>query len=376
LPLLVVAGVAAVALESSVAVGAAAPPHEVVFVTNSNHTIGIYSTGSSGKLVSHGTATIGASGVPYGMAVAPNGRSLYVGVYAGGAGSIYAYSIGAGGTLRQIGSISRAAPVALAVSRDGKYLYAISETAGSLSSFAIGHGGMPSNTPAVTVKTGQAPDAIAVAPNGRYVYVADQFGSGSGGGAISQYTVGSGGRLTPDHTPAVASGNQPDGIVISPSGRYVYVSNFTGSAGVSQYTVGHTGMLSLDKVPAVKAGLTPHGIAISPNGRAVYVATENQTPGSKATTRPGGVSQYTVSKSSGMLTSAHPSAVTAGLGSFSLTTSGDGRFVYVVNAGATSSGTISTFAAGAHGALGQKAVSTLKVAMARPVAVDVASLRY
>jgi 6-phosphogluconolactonase (cycloisomerase 2 family) len=135
-------------------------------------------------------------------------------------------------------------------------------------------------------------------------------------------------------------------------------------------------MLSLDKVPAVKAGLTPHGIAISPNGRAVYVATENQTPGSKATTRPGGVSQYTVSKSSGMLTSAHPPAVSAGLGSFSVTTSRNGRFVYVVNAGAGTSGTVSTFAAGAQGSLGQKAVSIVTVAKARPISVVSASLRH
>jgi DNA-binding beta-propeller fold protein YncE len=60
-----------------------------------------------------------------------------------------------------------------------------------------------------------------VAPNGRSVYVVDVFAD-----TISQFTVQPGtGRLTPKRPAAVRAENNPAGIAVAPNGKFVYVAN-------------------------------------------------------------------------------------------------------------------------------------------------------
>ena len=116
-----------------------------------------------------------------------------------------------------------------------------------------------------TVAAVGTPVAIAVSPDGKSAYVANNGTDGAGG--VSQYTVGAGGALSPMATPTVAAGNGPLGIAVSPDGKSVYVTNSTGAAGVSQYTVGADGALTPMATPAVAAGVEPNAIAVSPDGK-------------------------------------------------------------------------------------------------------------
>jgi DNA-binding beta-propeller fold protein YncE len=352
---------------------------EGVFVTNANNTISQYAIGAGGALdQSRTSATIAGHGVPYALAISPNGRYVYVADdhYAASAGAVAQYSIGVGGLLSpdSIPTVrAGVGPIAIALSPSARFAYVANEDAGTVFEYAVGSGGMLSTTPRYTFKAGVAPDAIAVAPNGRYLYVLDQFaGTGSQtAGAVEQFTVASSGAVTADPTPSVPAGDQPDAITISPNGRQIYVANFRGTAGVSQYAVGAGGMLTPDRQPTVQAGGAPHGIAVSPNGRFVYVATEDG-PGS-AKDRLGGVSQYTVG-ASGMLTPDPTASVEAGYGSFAIAVSPDGNYVYVANDRTSGSRGVSQFTIGADGMLSADHVAAVS-AGELPLAIAVAPPR-
>jgi DNA-binding beta-propeller fold protein YncE len=351
---------------------------ESVYVTNSNNTISQYAIGAGGALDRNRTpAAVSGHGVPYALAISPNGRYAYVADddYAASVGAVAQYSIGVGGLLTPDANPTVTAglgPIAIALSPSAGFAYVANEDAGTVFEYTVGSGGMLSRTPSRTFKAGLAPDAIAIAPNGRYLYVLDQFaGTGSQtAGAVEQFTVAANGAVTPDATPSVPAGDQPDAITIAPNGRQVYVANFRGAAGVSQYAVGARGMLTPDRRAAVPAGGAPHGIAISPNGRYVYVATEDGA--GSVRNQLGGVSQYTVG-AAGMLTADPTASVKAGYGSFAIAVSPDGKYVYVANDRTRGSRGVSQFTIGAGGMLSadhQAAVSAgefpLAIAVAPP----------
>jgi len=366
-------GLPAIGVLEGSASGASVRAGETVYVASSDNHIWQYSVGAGGVLGSHGSTAVKGFGTPYSIAASPNGRYLYVSDDAGtAAGSVSQFTIGANGALTAdrtptvaVGSAPPGtAPDALTVSRDGKYVYVVGESAAVVYQFTIGSGGMLKLDVGHTIKTGLAPNAIATSPNGRYVYVADEFGAA--GGEVSQYTVGAGGVLSADRTAAVGAGAQPDGITVSPNGKYVYVTNYAGSAGVSQYTVGRGGMLSPDRKPTVRAGGAPHGVAVSPNGKFLYVATER---GAGTSSTSGAVSQYVIG-SGGMLTPDRTPAVGAGSGPFGIVVSPDGRYVYVANGSSPGSDGVSRFTIGGGGML--TADPTPGVATgARPVAITV-----
>ena len=65
----------------------------------------------------------------------------------------------------------------------------------------MGANGLLTAKSPATVSTSQAPGAIAISPDGMYVYVTVEGQSGSHNGAILQFSVGPGGVLLPN-TPA------------------------------------------------------------------------------------------------------------------------------------------------------------------------------
>jgi 6-phosphogluconolactonase (cycloisomerase 2 family) len=353
------------ALGSSAVAASAGTGSADVYVTNSNDTVSSYAIGKGGALAAGATSTgVKGGGVPYAMAVSPNGRYAYIveDRYAKAAGSVAQYTVAGSGALTADRTPTVAAgvgPIAIAVSPNGRFVYVANEDAGTVSLYTVGAGGALAAVTADTVRAGVAPDAIALSPNGRYLYVANQYAGKASQdlGGVSQFKVGAGGALTAQRTPEVVAGGQPDSIAVSPNGRYLYVANFRGSGGVSQYTVGSSGMLTADHAATVKAGTAPHAIAVSPSGRYVYVATEDGKGGARSAT--GGVSQYTVG-ASGTLTPDPTPAVSAGPGAFSLAIAPGGRYVYVVNDSTRGPGAVSQYTVGATGMLKPDAPATVK----------------
>jgi len=350
----------------SLAWAAAADASEGVYVTNINDagTVTQYTIGAGGTLTPDSTATVAAGEDPYGVVVSPNGLYAYVANDdADVTNGISQYTVGAGGTLIPDSTPTVDAgngPTELLVSPNGLYLYAINlESTGTdglgLSQYTIGSGGMLTPDSIPTVTTGEDPEGIAMSPNGQYVYVAN--GDSSGAGGLSQYTVGAGGMLTPDSTPTVDAGDTPAQIAVSPNGNYVYVadsgSNGTDGAGVSQYTVGAGGMLTPDSTPTVGAGDEPSDVAVSPNGEDVYVSNFGSTSGAD------GISQYTIG-AGGMLTPDSTPTVTTGDEPNGIALSPDGQYLYVPDSAfGSDTSTVSQYTVGAGGMLAPDATPTV-----------------
>ena len=92
--------------------------------------------------------------------------------------------------------------------------------------YTVGAGGALTPMATPTVGTALEPNGIAVSPNGQNVYVANYGEPPPSLDGVSQYTVGAGGALTPMATPMVAGGNGPSAIAVSPNGQFVYVANY------------------------------------------------------------------------------------------------------------------------------------------------------
>jgi len=174
-----------------------------------------------------------------------------------------------------------------------------------------------------------------------YAYVAN-FSDPTG--SISQYTIGSGGVLTPMATPTVASGLEPYAIAVDPTGHYLYVGNYNQQniGSVSQYAIGPDGSLSPITTP-ISTQHGPNGLTIA--GNYVYVANYGS----------GSVSQYTIT-GNGALTAG--AVVTAGTGAASVAITPATSFAYVPNYLADS---VSIFSIGPGGVLTAAAVGSASV---------------
>src|SRR5262245_41764797 len=84
---------------------------------------------------------------------------------------------------------------------------------------------------------------------------------------VVQYGVDSGGALSPLNPPAVAVDDASPGIVVSPNGRWVYVTTF---ASVAQFGLQQGGLLAPLTPPTVPASGAV-SVAASPDRRSLYV---------------------------------------------------------------------------------------------------------
>jgi 6-phosphogluconolactonase (cycloisomerase 2 family) len=97
----------------------------------------------------------------------------------------------------------------------------------------------------------------------RFVYVAND-----GSANISAYTVGGSGALTPIPGSPFATGVSPTSLALAPSGKFLYVA----SAGIYVYAINATtGALALIAGSPFGGSTSPKFIALHPSGRFAYV---------------------------------------------------------------------------------------------------------
>ncbi len=150
---------------------------------------------------------------------------------------------------------------------------------------------------------------------GGSVYVGNRYSKD-----VSQYSIGSGGALSPLSPPTVAGGFADGRVVVSPDGKSVYIANTTDSA-IWQYDVDPASGRLSPKTPATVTtrsalGLTgPTDIAITPDGKNAYVAN-------------GYVSHYTIDPTTGTLSLKSPNLFEAG--AFAVAVSPDGKSLYAL----------------------------------------------
>jgi 6-phosphogluconolactonase (cycloisomerase 2 family) len=289
------------------------PTGHYLYVGNYNQqnigSVSQYAIGTDGSL-SPITTPIPTQHGPNGLTIDPSGKYVYVANYGSGgtAGSVSQYTIGANGAL-SAGAIINAdkGAASVAINPANSFAYVSNYLADSVSIFSIGAGGVLTPAGTTTLPANSAPSFALVDPSGKYLYVADQADNVAGvAGSIAQFTIGTGGTLTPMSTPTIAVNGHPRSLNLDPTRTYVYVADGTDS--ILQFAIGASGALSLTSTTVVGAGSVPNFMAVDPTGQYAYVGDRGPkaTPGSS-------VSQYTIGTASALAPAAPPT-VPAGAG--------------------------------------------------------------
>jgi 6-phosphogluconolactonase (cycloisomerase 2 family) len=250
------------------------------FLYVSNNADGLISEFSintaTGALTSVGTFNAFAAGDLFLMAVHPTNEFLYA---ADQNNAVLGFDIGDGGFSGQIFFQNSKAPAingprAVALAPNGGFVYATNSggIAAQVSEYSINlkNGVL---TSIGTAPTGNIPFGVAVESTGSYAYVVNLFDH-----SVSQYIVQASGALTPNGTPVVLSNNpssQPELIATTPpvpsnsSPACAYVTD-PGIGVLHELAINSTGLLGdLGQVAAMG---DPAGIAVHPNGRLIYTA--------------------------------------------------------------------------------------------------------
>jgi 6-phosphogluconolactonase (cycloisomerase 2 family) len=228
-------------------------------------------------------------------------------------------------------------PVTLVAAPNGQFVYVINQGDSTVQEFAVeGDGSLASKN--VYKTTGTHPTAVAIDPQGAFLYVTFTYQTGysattPGPGGVSIFPVNADNSLGTPLTQNV--GNNPVGVTVSYFNHFVYVLDQEASPkatilGFSQNT--STGALT--PVPGTTiatvggktvatgfaAGVVPNAIAEEPTSRYVYVTDQaaNQLIG------------YTVLASGGLLPMVNGPFAT-GLFPADLTIDPTGKLIYVVN---------------------------------------------
>jgi YVTN family beta-propeller protein len=210
--------------------------------------------------------------VPDAIAITPDGKHAYVAN--GGTASV------SGTTVSVIDTATNAVvatvpvglePTGVAVTPDGKHVYVVNAFSNSVSVIDT----TTNTVEAATLAVGIFPLAVAVTPDGKHAYVTNT-------GAIPGPTTGIGPAISGTvsvidtatntvESTVIAVGNAPNAVAVTPDGKHVYVPN-AGSSNVSVIDTATNTVVAT--VPV--AGGTPAAVAVTPDGKHVYVT--NETP--------------------------------------------------------------------------------------------------
>jgi DNA-binding beta-propeller fold protein YncE len=220
-------------------------------------------TGCIANVAKPGCITGRALDGPDGVAVSPDGTSVYAGVFAGSAIAVFSRNPSTG---------------ALAQPTDATGCVVKTPVAGCTTGLALGN-----------------PEGLVVSPNGTNLYVAapgsnalDTFARNTSTGALTQATDGTGCIVEVALTGCTATGRQlggADAVTISPNGASVYVTSALSNS-VTTFAVAASGgqLTQLTGTSACVINLLavgcslartlsdPEGLAVSPDGASVYAA--------------------------------------------------------------------------------------------------------
>jgi serine/threonine protein kinase, bacterial len=184
---------------------------------------------------------------PEGIAVHPDGRTVYV--VNNGSSTVDAINTATGEVRRTVQTDP--SPTDVAVAQDGRAVY-VTSIAGSFSRF------IPGSDVRALVEDGR-PQSLTLTRDNRTAYV-----TGYDGNLIAVDLAR--GRVT-DRIPV---GNGPDGVALSPDERTAYVVNIEDDA------VSVVDLASKSTVATIDVGDRPISVALHPDGRTAYV-TNNES---------------------------------------------------------------------------------------------------
>jgi DNA-binding beta-propeller fold protein YncE len=228
--------------------------------------------GAAGEL--RASAQLPAGKGPIGIAVSPDGKSLYVADSKsstggeGGVVTVFARSTATGQLTfqQEVGAGTSAHDVL--VSPDGKDVYVANYNENTISEYErnTSTGSLVALGAQTTVALDSHPHGLAISPDGRTLYVTESQQNGK----VVWFTRSSAGAL--ENKQYVKAGEYTESVAVSADGLNVYATNYA-SGGVTQYArSASTGALSALAEGSAGAGTNPEGIALSTDGANAYVA--------------------------------------------------------------------------------------------------------
>lgn len=307
---------------------------------------------AKGAITTNGKG-VATGSTPSAMILTPAGDALFVSNQ--DTNDISSYKVNSDGTLTAASGTQATGttPVSMTMDSAGHFLFVANQgqqsdpASGTVSVFSVQSGtlteapGSPFRTAAPISSSGTGPSAVAVTPDGKFLYVANEFD-----GTVTQYGVDAGsGALSQGLS--VPVGTAPSALAITPNGGFLYVAN-SGSSNVSAFAIcgqvvtscadpttpdGH--LTSVTGSP-FSAGLGPAFVVAAPSGKFLFVVDRLSNQ----------ISQYKISTGSGALTGntqptfgtgANPVWAAVRTGTTVVTaTGGTTDFLYVANLGASS----------------------------------------
>jgi 6-phosphogluconolactonase len=260
----------------------------------------------SGYAVGTGTLT-GVTNSPYAMSFSPTAVAVNPAntiLFVGSNSLIYAFAIESGGALSVLNSgsaVGLANVVAMTVSPDGQWLFALDGNGVTIDEFQIN-----SSTGALTQAAGATysisgatvlPRAIAIAPNGAYVFIA----LGTGGDLVFTFDTSTGAIASSQQLSLSSTTTSDNALAVNPASTYVYIARSGTGGGLAVYSIGANGALTSVSGSPFTAGTQPYSVVLNKAGTDVYVANRGDNT----------ISGYSVA-STGTLTALGGSPYTSG----------------------------------------------------------------
>jgi len=322
-------------------------------------------TGGAGSVTTMNVATIGVS-------CANVGRFVFVANANDGSGSIAALSIDASsGALTLIGGApiasTDATPVAVAVDPNGSYLYVADAGAANIDTYTIGaNGALAGTLLSVATGTGSVPWSLALDP------IVDDLYAGSdvtpNPGTVGGYAI-SMGALTGVTGSPYADGNIPYGIAVDPANGLLFAANNTDGT-IGCFPINPDGTLGALSTLTFQGGVGVNGpyalvvapAGVAPSGGYLYVTDTIATPNT--------VTAYSYTDCSALTPIGSPKSV--GTMAQSVAVDPAGNYLYVANSSdATVSGFTITAGTGALTSIGTSATATGAAGSTSPTALIV-----
>jgi 6-phosphogluconolactonase len=209
-------------------------------------------------------------------AVAQHGHLVYV-LNTGGSSSVVGFRVTDDGRLHPVPhsltflSTNSSGASSLAFSPNGQFLLVTERETNSIDAFSVKKNGTLSPI-VINPSAGPGLFALAFAPNGSALAAETGPAGGQNASAISSYSVGSNGTLTPISTSVPTLGAATCWNAVTPNGKWVYTSN-AGTSTISGFSIGSNGALTA--LPGTIVGTNPTGatnldIAITTDGKFLY----------------------------------------------------------------------------------------------------------
>jgi DNA-binding beta-propeller fold protein YncE len=183
---------------------------------------------------------------------------------------IATYSVAANGALTNIDQIDFPGAYGIAIAPNGRTLVVGSSVDGVLAAFRVESDGLL--TPLNSVDSGSSVGLnVALTPDGRFVYVGHGAPMGDGSdNVLTGFALGADGSLE-SQVAEVPNGIAGLDTVVTPDGRLLYVTGGPSNR-VFGYRIGSDGSLTAVPGQSFPSAAFPVGAAMSPDGRRIFTA--------------------------------------------------------------------------------------------------------